>query len=213
MIGLEERATGQPQAPPPARSPIGRVITGILVILVGAAWFLDLATDVEIRWGTVLPIALIVVGIGVMYGANRQDVSGLVVIGIILSLIVISAGFFSAAPWEGVGEVTQRPAVVADLKTTYEHGVGDFTVDLRDVSLEPGTTTVDVSLGIGALRVLVPDDVTVKVDASAGLGKVIVFGQVSDGMGPNLSDTVAASADHILELQAGVGIGEVEVIR
>ncbi len=213
MIGLEERTIEQTPAPPAPRSPIGRIITGILVIAVGSAWFLDLATDVEIRWGAILPIALIAIGIGVMYGANRQDVSGLIVIGIILSLIVVTTSFFTAAPWEGVGEVRERPLTTEALESQYAHGVGDFTVDLRSLDLEPGTTKVEVSLGIGNLLVTVPDDTTVVVDASAGIGKVTVFDQVREGVGASLDNSIAGVADRTLELQVGVGIGEVEVTR
>lgn len=213
MIGLEERTLEETSTPTPGRSPIGRIITGLLVIVIGAAWFLDLATDVEIRWGAILPIALIAIGVGVMYGADRQDVSGLIVIGIIISVIVVTAGFFTAAPWDGVGEVLERPPTVDALEAQYAHGVGDFTVDLRSIEIEEGTTKVEVSLGIGNLLVRVPGDTTVVVDANAGIGKVTVFDEVREGVGPSLEDTVAGNDGRTLELKVGVGMGEVEVTR
>lgn len=213
MITTEARLHEQAPAPPPTPSPIGRIITGVLVIVVGMAWFLDLATDIEVRWGAILPIALIALGIGVMYGANRQDVAGLVGIGVILSAVVVTSGFFATAPWDGVGEVTERPSSMAALHTEYSHGVGDFTVDLRSVAFGEGTTKVDVSLGIGLVRVLMPSDVTVVVDANSGVGKVTVFDEIREGVDATLQDTAQADDARRVELTVGVGLGEVEVTR
>ena len=52
-----------------------------------------------------------------------------------------------------IGDKNERPLHVRQLERSYEFGIGDYTVDLTDVALPPGTTRVDVALGIGDLLV------------------------------------------------------------
>jgi hypothetical protein len=92
MIGLEEPpvlAPPEPKRPPAA---LGRIITGTLVVLVGIGWMVDLTTDTALAWGQLLPAALLFVGIGVMYGSGRQDVGGLVSIGVLLTVLTVISG-------------------------------------------------------------------------------------------------------------------------
>ncbi|MDH3308192.1 MAG: hypothetical protein OEO77_11820, partial [Acidimicrobiia bacterium] len=82
MIGHEERTAVEPALPPAPSVNMGRIVGGALIMLLGVAWIADLANWTSIRWDLMLPAALIVVGLGVMYGATKTDVSGLVAIGV-----------------------------------------------------------------------------------------------------------------------------------
>ena len=71
----------------------------------------------------------------------------------------------------------------------------------------------EISLGIGELIVIVPDGVDLVIDARAGLGNVIVFGQESAGVGPDIDYTTPEAGDAVLRLDVDVAIGQVEVRR
>ena len=65
----------------------------------------------------------------------------------------------------GVGEREYRPASSADLRDRYELGIGELVIDLRDTDLPAGDVPLEVDLGMGQARVLVPDDMCVATDA------------------------------------------------
>ncbi len=58
---------------------------------------------------------------------------------------------------DGVGERTFHPGSVNELRHPYLLGVGEMTIDLRDLRLPKGSRTpIDATLGFGHLRVIVP---------------------------------------------------------
>jgi len=115
----------------------------------------------------------------------------------------------------GVGDRTERPRSTSELERSYEFGVGDYTVDLTDVELPPGTTEVEVDLGIGDLLVRVPQDAALAVDAHAGAGQVAVLGDTADGRSADRRVVVpgATPSAPVLELDAEVGFGNLAVRR
>jgi lia operon protein LiaF len=124
-----------------------------------------------------------------------------------------------AADWEldvplagGVGDRTEQPTTPADL-TTYELGVGSLQVDLRQLQVPAGTTTVEARVGVGELAVEVPGGVSVEVVARSGLGEVQVFDQREGGLATRIDTTSEAGGDRRLRLDARVGLGEVRVDR
>jgi hypothetical protein len=134
-----------------------------------------------------------------------------VVIGTAVAVIALSPASLSA----GVGNKSERPADSAQLQRSYEYGIGNFTLDLRHVTLPPGTTRVDVKVGIGHVHVRVPEDAALRIDASAAAGKVDVLDETSDGTGVDdriVSPGATASAP-VLALDAEVGFGRLAVSR
>lgn len=213
MIDLEERPVlTPPELPRGQRVSIGRVITGALVLLVGIGWMVDLTTTAAVSWGLLVPAALMLVGMGVMYGSGRQDVGGLISVGVLLTIVTVVSGAVSfIGPWNGVGEVRETPAVVADVHDLYEHGMGDYLLDLGAVTFVTDQT-VSLNMGIGAARVVVPPNAQVVVHAETGIGKLTVFGEVVDGLGLSLDRTWVAPGPTI-HINAELGIGELEIAR
>ena len=213
MIGLDERpVVTPPLPPPPPPMAIGRLITGALVVLVGIGWMVDLTTESTVAWGLLLPAALMLVGLGVMFGARRQDVGGLVTIGVLLTIATVISGAVSfIGPWSGVGQVSEAPAAVADVSELYEHGMGDFLLDLGAVSFVDDQT-VSLTMGVGAARIIVPRDAKVVVHAETGIGKLVVFNRTIDGVGLSLDRTWAGTGPTI-NINAELGIGELEIQR
>ena len=191
------------------------VLVGALLVLVGIGWLLD-AAGVEVPWRALLPAALVVVGLACVAGAFRGRQLGLMVVGVVL-MVVLSVAV--AADWDldvplsgGVGDRTERPTTPADL-TGYELGVGNLLLDLRQLQVPPGTTTVEARVGVGELVVELPDGVSVEVMASAGLGEVQVLGQQDGGFGSRVDAVGLGGGDRRLELDVRVGLGQVRVER
>jgi hypothetical protein len=161
--------TPPPAAPEPAEPAVptdrhapaaATVLVGTLLVLVGIAWLLD-AAGVGVPWRAILPASLIAVGLACVAGAFRGRQHALMVVGVAL-LVVLSLGV--AADWDldlplsGVGDRSERPVSPAELRD-YQLGVGNFELDLRQLQLPAGTTTVRARVGVGELVVEVPQGV------------------------------------------------------
>ena len=205
-----------PAAPVDRHAPAAAtVLVGTLLVLVGIAWLLD-AAGVVVPWRAILPASLIAVGLACVAGAFRGRQHALMVVGVALMVVLSLA---AAADWGldvpltgGVGDRTEQPRSPADL-TEYELGVGNFELDLRQLQLPPGTTTVEARVGIGELVVEVPHGVSVQVVASSGLGEVQVLGDQDSGIASRIDAVSEQGGDRRLALDARVGVGEVRVDR
>src|SRR5688500_872054 len=143
---------------------------------------------------TVVAIAVILAGVAILAGAFMRPVRWLVLPALALAL---SAGTVSAAGIDldgGVGERDYRPASVTDLRETYELGIGELIVDLRQTDLPPGDVPMAIDLGIGEARVIVPDDVCVATDAEVGIGEARTFELDNGGIDVDLEDLPEADS-------------------
>jgi predicted membrane protein len=90
--------------------------------------------------------------------------------------------------------------------------VGELVVDLRDTDLPAGDVPLELDLGFGEARVVVPDDVCVATSADVGIGNVSMFGRDNGGIDVDFEERPDAVPDVTrLVLDAEVGIGEVRV--
>ena len=109
---------------------------GILIlcglIAIGGAWAAAAGGE------TVVAITVIAAGVAILVGAFVRPVRWLVLPAVTLAL---SAGAVSAAGIDldgGVGERDYRPSSAADLRDTYQLGMGQLVVDLRQTDLPSG---------------------------------------------------------------------------
>jgi len=90
-------------------------------------------------------------------------------------------------------------------------------LDLTRVQIPEGRHAARVRawLGFGDLTVILPRELAVRVQASAGLGEVSVLGRKHEGIGPTaeVQSEDYATAPRQLDLEASVGLGEVKVVR
>jgi phage shock protein PspC (stress-responsive transcriptional regulator) len=189
--------------------------SGGLLVAVGVIALLDLGGVWNADWRWVLGAMVVALGLVVALGAvTGRSIGGVLGIG----LLVIAALALTLAVrvplFEGFGDKTEHPVETSALHSKYELGIGNFDVDLSDLALARGETKIKATLGIGDLTVQVPRDVTVEVDARAGAGDVIVFGQEDDGTSvhTHVRET-RTGATGVLVLDAHVGLGRVTVER
>ena len=212
----EPSVSGPSAARRPKRPSLLAPVVGVLLAAAGLLGLLAVLDVYEVDVAVALAGGLAIVGAAIAVGATTgRRVGGLVLVG-----LVLLAGFGAAATTpvsfsSGIGERTERPLALTELEESYELGIGDFTVDLSGVELSPGTTEVDVKLGIGEVIVTVPEGVALEIDARAGAGEVNVLGDRDDGAGAHERVTVAGSTAGapVLKLDADVALGSLEVRR
>jgi phage shock protein PspC (stress-responsive transcriptional regulator) len=159
-----------------------------------------------------VPAFVIVAGAAIAVGAFLKPLRWLVLPAVTLAL---AAGLVAATGVDldgGVGQREYRPSSSVDLRDHYEVGIGELVIDLRDTDLPAGDVPLDLKVGIGEARVVVPDDMCVATDASVGMGNVHLFGLDRGGIDVDFEDAPeAAPAATRLVLDAEVGVGEVRV--
>jgi PGF-CTERM protein len=207
-----------PPAPPRERSILGRVTVSVALIVVGLLIGWNGATDSDVPVRAVIAAALGVVGLGLVVGAYVGRARGLVVLGVLLTLLVSAAAVADIPVRGGAGDRTWRPAAVSDLRATYRLGVGQSELDLtRPDFTSAGRTRVEVRQGIGDMLVIVPDGVVVRVDADANAGELRLPDR-EPVHGTDLSERVvlpegSAPSAAVLVVDAQLGVGSLEVRR
>jgi hypothetical protein len=132
-------------------------------------------------------------------------------------VIAIPLGFVAAAGIDtdgGVGDRDYRPTSLAELRDGYKLGIGELRVDLRAVDLPAGRTPLELNMGIGSVRVLVPEDVCVASDVRVGAGYARVFERDSAGLDVDWrqSPTERAGAKRLV-IDGTIGVGELQVVH
>ncbi|WP_279106431.1 PspC domain-containing protein [Gordonia paraffinivorans] len=202
--------------PPPVptrrrRSPLTLVVLGLAVIVgaIGAA-----LNQSGVDWFTVpriLSMCLAVVGVGLVVASlmrrrTGEHSTGLVPVAILLGIatIVTTAASGIAVPEGGVGDRTWKPLTENDIQSEYRLGVGEMTLDLREVDLT-SDRRVELRNGMGVIEVLVGDDMNVRASCNTGIGNITCPSGLDGGRD--------GTDGPVLEIDAHTGMGEVKVLR
>jgi len=185
---------------------VGRLVLGAILLLIGAAWLVVTLDLVDLPIQSAMAASLILIGI-VLLVVGRHG--GLVALGVILTVMLAFMSILDVPFEGGVGERTFRAAGTADLEAEYRMAVGRMTVDLTSIE-GASVPDVEISLGIGQVVVILPDDVPVSVEGDAGAGQVVILGSEQNGFGVDHSVT---ENDAVFEVRVSVGMGQVEVRR
>jgi phage shock protein PspC (stress-responsive transcriptional regulator) len=185
-------------------------VIGVAALACFAAVFLLAA----LGGGTVLAALAVIAGVTLVASAFLGGARWLVVPALILVLplaIVAAAGIDIKG---GVGERHYRPASMADVHDRYRLGMGSLEVDLRDVDLPAGRTTVKVDLGMGGALVRVPANACVASNVDIGAGAARVLAHVSDGVDVAYASESAPKGDAPeVYVDADIGAGALDVRR
>jgi len=218
-----------------AERPPSRVTPATLGVALVAGGSVALLSGLGVDGATLaraLAIGLLVIGIGLVIGAFIGRGGGLMGTGFVLaplvlvttlagptydemrSIVVGEDGITATDPDAGVDAgVEERPLDLASVRDTYTFGVGRITLDLSAIDtaelIAAGTTRITVELGVGDLRVILPDDVTIIANVELGIGQIELSGRTSGGLGVDatqtfegpMSDTVVI----VVDIQQGIG--------
>jgi hypothetical protein len=191
-----------------------RGLLGAILLLVGAGWLLGDLHLLHLGAQTLLSVLLIVVGLGVLANPRSRRKWPLVLGAAITFVLATSTVHVQLPSARGTGMRIERPVFASALQPSYHLGMGNLTLDLTAVSLPAGERSLDASIGVGDLVVIVPDGVAISVHAQDGTGAVTVMGTtLGSGVGINQgwrsSDFDRSSTR--LDLNLHVGVGDIVV--
>ena len=195
-------------------SAAARIGLGLLLLVVAATGFVAVAVGAALGGGAVVAGLVIAVGAALTVSAFIGGRRWLVLPALILA---IPLGFEAAAGIDvngGVGDRDYQPTTVGELRDGYELGVGELRLDLTQVDLPAGRTPLKLDMGIGSVRVVVPDDVCVASDVRVGAGYARVLDRDSGGLDVDWHRSPADTAGvKRLVIDGDVGIGELQVVN
>ena len=114
-----------------------------------------------------------------------------------------------------VGDATWAPtSVTAD--ANYRLGAGDGVLDLSGLPAEGlSEAKLPAYVGLGELKVVVPEGLTVKVLGHVGLGEILLPGDANDGQGGTdlARSVVIGDGPTEVIVDAGVGVGQLTVVK
>lgn len=203
------------EAIPAPRRHYASVVTGALLVVIGALWLFDAVDLVELRAELVLPSILMVIGLALIVGAFDGPHPGLVVAGVFVTLAALWVALAPPNAFHGgIGERDVRITDQADLASRYDVGLGELRLDLSELALTE-SAVVEATVGAGDFTVTVPPDVLVDITASAGAGEVDLFGEHGEGISVTRTYTSEGfdTARVTLTLDLDVSAGNIEVDR
>jgi len=202
-------------APRQPRSKLFWVTSACALIVLGIVAALDNTYDIPTT--AYLATALGVVGLGLVVGAWVGRSPGLVVTGILLTLVLLPVTIGERLVGDGSGPRTVRVTSVDEIEPTYQHGAGELTLDLSRVRFtDADRVATTIRAGAGTIKVIVPPDVDVAAETEIGRGETVLFGRPSE-MPSGVFEATDRGEDGpgggTLQLRIELGAGEVEVHR
>ena len=204
-----------PPAPPArqARSVVGRVTMGAVLLIGGLATVGTIAGWWNLSWAGVSAIALTVVAIGLLIGSLRGRGHSLIGPGIFLSAVTLALAVTGIDGTSGYGQQNWVPTTVTAVSPEYVLNGGQGVLDLRNLDVPAGQTVdTQVEVRAGQATVILPDDVEANVYCSTNAGDVDCLGTQQSGLRQEVSETQPGSSDNgTINLQVHVGAGQAEV--
>jgi phage shock protein PspC (stress-responsive transcriptional regulator) len=186
----------------------------------GDAWFLLLIAGVAILWVTrhsvgEPPADPAAVAVEDSRRVRRLFKGIAIAFATVVALALVAAAAFASSVHldlgNGTGDKTYVVENVGDLQRSYKLGIGELTLDLRNVTFPAGETRIRTRVDIGHLHVIVPNGVAVRGDSDAIFGEVNMLGRNADGH--NASTALDENGTRVLVLDADVGAGRIDVDR
>ena len=168
--------------------------------------------------GTIVAAVVIALGVAMIAFAFAPDIRRRSTPLLLSAALVlgIPAGAIAAADIDfdsSIGERNYTPSTLADVHPDgYELGTGQLVVDLRELPWKKGQTIpVSAHLGIGQMIVSAPSNVCVVGHADGKAGELVVAGQVSHGIDPDVDIGTATTQAPRLQLDADIQLGQMIV--
>lgn len=137
---------------------------------------------------------------------------------IVLSIAAWSSAFVPNGIHLGgrIGDATWAPTSVSG-DANYQLGVGDGVLNLSGLPTEGlSEAKIPAYVGMGELKVVVPQDLTVKVVGHVGLGEILLpadAGRNGQGGSDVSRSVVLGDGPTEVVVDAGVGIGQLTVVK
>jgi predicted membrane protein len=187
------------------------------------AWLVAGTHLIRLSAEGVLAVALMVLGATTVVTArtdwalSRRAWPIMLGAGLVLALIVtsVSPRFPGGIRDLRIGSQTLQYTLWADVPPAIKGGVGRTLVDFTPIQDDlPADTTVDINGGLGLVRVQLPPNVHVHVNAQVGIGSITINQHRSaDGVSPSAQEDLGPSGGHLLTLNISSSVGPVRVVQ
>jgi phage shock protein PspC (stress-responsive transcriptional regulator) len=212
-----ERPAGPPSPPAPReRSVLGRLTLSAAVLVCGVLGLLDATGVLDPAPRQYLAAAVATLGLGLVVGTLLGRARWLAWIAFPLTGVMILAALASAAVRGGTGDFTYAPTSVAALQGEYTMGVGTLTLDLSQIDFRNQSVATTIRANVGDIRITVPDNVDVTVEAHVAAGDLMLFGTDNDGLNQDRTVTDLGpdgTGGGTLTIDVDMSLGQVEVDR
>ena len=161
----------------------------------------------------VLAGALIFVGVALVISAWTGGTGGLIAIAVVLTIALAVASVVRVPLSGGIGDRHWVPSSPEEVRTYYKHGGGDVVIDLSHVTFPSEGQLVRARVGVGHLKVVVPGETRVAVQAHTGAGEVRLFNRHEEGLDVDDGTVSGPAGGPNLRLRLDIGAGQIEVVR
>lgn len=169
----------EPKVPKTPWSPILTLVTlfSALIAMGGVALYAD-ANESQ-PWTTYAVAALGVIAVGLLIGSFFGNGEPLIWIGIMVAIVLALSALLPSAK---IG-ASHYPNNINAFDTSYTLGIGEMRINFDELAdpMKLEGSTVDVEVGIGSTRIVVPEDVNVEVNADLTAGEIRVFDRKTNG--------------------------------
>lgn len=205
-----------PPAPPRSRSVLGRVTIAVVLLALGGGAIADQLDLLRFTAADAAATALGIVGVGLLVGTWFGRARGLIVLGIMLVPVVVATSFLRGTGIDvgaGAGERVHVVSTASGLEPEYSLGAGKMELDVSGLEPPGGGVSTAVRLGAGEVRLHVPEDTHVVIDARVQLGVLDLPGV--DRAGPGLTERLELGSvgdpGGTLHVDVELGVGELSV--
>jgi phage shock protein PspC (stress-responsive transcriptional regulator) len=192
-----------------------------------------------VRWTTLGLLVASIIGLviadsitGIPFGTYFWVLGGLSLSGLLIGLVsrrtpwtiaillvpaligITSFGTSNARAHDGLGERKWMPTSSADVRPTYRFGFGQATLDLTHVSTPPDRSSVKIVQGAGQLRLLIPRDLPVRINADVHQGEIQENGDHRDegwNVTASYASPSAVSARSVLTIDVELTAGQLDI--
>ena len=219
------------RAPRSTSRRLGVVVTIALVVLVIVALSVSsplhaVAPSVAAVWVVFLVVLSVVALRTPARRLTLRRIAALAVLVLASVIIVVVGGVVGFVASTGValsggnGNHVWQPTSLTDVRHVYRVEFGVGTLDLSTVRFPTTGYRIAVSVAVGNVRIVVPEDAVVDMTTSVGAGSAVALGGVVDGVAtspysalpPGASTSTLARAPRV-SVDARVGIGRIFLMR
>lgn len=200
--------------PPRPASPLGWYALAAAFIGVGLVALVDSASTVPVELADYFGVALLAIGAGLLVGTLWGRARGLILIGLAILPFALASSFVHVPLGGGVGSPYFQPMSLSQVQPEYRLLAGGMVFDLTQLEGEKGAIDLVASVGVGDIRVILPQDAIVDITSSVEAGRLSLFDSQQTGM--SLTQRVIGNGTGTgatLNLTLDVGIGDVTIYR
>ncbi len=182
------------------------VIIGLLLIVFGILFLLDQTGAIDFEFwdliGDLWPVALIILGIWIIYNQARGGKSD-------------SEGVFLISSKKVFGSIDVSPESIDSKGLDYSVTFGDIHIYLTRTELMSGENKINTSVGFGDIHLVIREDIPCKVSGNCSIGDIRIFGEESSGIPAKKEhiDNNYDSAEKKLRITAKCGAGDIRIKR